>query len=195
MEKKNYSLVSYLSGEEYKKVRGLQKQLSEITGSQKSLIDWLPHITLSDSIVVWNDDLPELETALQDFSHSQKALSLQVKGFGGTENWKGAVENKITSYVLWLEVKADDDIPGLFHRMREVVTSQYDTWLPQVKSYTPHITLAFADLSEEGYRRGMAHLANEKFETTCNISHVALVECYGEGNMTSVEHKRFYFEG
>lgn len=47
---RNFSLVSFLSGEEYKQVRELQKELSTITGSRKCLEDWLPHITIGGGV-------------------------------------------------------------------------------------------------------------------------------------------------
>ena len=100
MEKKNYSLVSYLTGEEYKKVRDLQKKLSEITSSQKCLVDWLPHITIGDGIIISDNDMQVVEKISQAFAASQKEVHANIKGFGGIENWKGAVEGKITPYVI-----------------------------------------------------------------------------------------------
>ena len=194
MEKKNYSLVSYLTGEEYKKVRDLQKKLSEITGSQKCLVDWLPHITVGDGIIISDNDMQAVEKISQAFATSQKRVSANIKGFSGTENWKGALDGKITPYVIWLEVEVNDELLKLFNNLRDVLTSQYDAWLPRTVNYTPHITIAFADLTQEGYRKGMDYLATQKFETSFAISHVALVESYGEGSMTSVEYKKFYLD-
>ena len=76
--KKNYSLVSYLTGEDYKKVRELQKELSEITGSRKCLEDWLPHITVGDGITVSNEAMYKLELELLDISHSQNIVTAKI---------------------------------------------------------------------------------------------------------------------
>lgn len=190
---KNFSLISYLSGEEYKKVRRLQKNLYEITGSKKCLEDWLPHITIGDGVVLSVDDMKEIETELGEFVQGQNTVQVNIKGYGGTSNWKGAVENKITPYVIWLDVKISPELVQLFNNLRDKITSQYSVWLPRTVDYAPHITLAFADLSEEGYKKGMAYLSSKTFEFSFLISHIALVESYGEGSMTSVERKKFYF--
>lgn len=191
---KNFSLVSYLTGGEYEKVHELQKKLSEITGSKKALEDWLPHITLGDGVVVPEKEFPNLKTGLSDICRSQNAITINVNGFGGTENWVGAVENKITPYVIWLNVEASSELLQLFNNLKEKITSQYDAWLPRIANYVPHITLAFADLSEEGYKKGMRYLPSQTLQLSLTISHIALVECYGEGNMKSREYERFYFK-
>lgn len=190
----NFSIVSYLTGEEYKQVREIQKKLGDITGSRKCLEDWLPHITTGDGIEVPEEALLQTEQAILDFTKNQKEITARIKGFNGIENWKGAVEGKITPYVIWLDVEVSDDLMNLFNNLRDAVTSKYETWLPRTVNYTPHVTVAFADLTEEGYRKGMDYLKSQSFETEFKINHVALVECYGEGNMTSVEYKKFYFE-
>lgn len=192
--KKNYSLVSYLVGEDYKKVRELQKELSEITGSRKCLEDWLPHITVGDGITISDEEMIKLENELLDISHSQQVVTARIKGFGGIENWKGAVENKITPYVIWLEVEVSPDLVHLYENLRDKVTARHDAWLPRTTNYTPHVTLAFADLLQDGYTKGMEYLATRKIDFPFSISHIALTECCGVGNMTSVEYKKFYFD-
>lgn len=191
---KNFSLVSYLGGDEYKRVRELQKELSVITGSRKCLEDWLPHITVGDGITVSEEMLTRLENDLTEILHTQHCVTARIKGFGGIENWKGAVEGKITPYVIWLEVEVSSDLLNLYNNLREKVTLNYDAWLPRITNYTPHVTLAFADLSQDGYEKGIKYLSSQKIELPFTISHLALVECYGEGNMTSVEYKKFYLK-
>jgi 2'-5' RNA ligase len=192
---KNFSINANLEGEAYKKVRELQQKLSEITGSKKSLVDWHPHITLSDAIIASENELKKLEVELSNFSHSQNSIKVNITGWGGTDNWRGAVKDKVTPYIIWLEVKVSPDLLHLFNDLRERITSHYGVWLPRMKNYVPHVTLAFADLSEDGYRKGMEYLATQKFESAFTISNIALIECYGEGNMTSAEYKKFYFRG
>jgi 2'-5' RNA ligase len=175
-------------------VRGLQKELSAITGSHKCLEDWLPHITVGDGITVSEEMMVGLENELTEISHSQHRVTARIKGFGGIENWKGAVEGKITSYVIWLEVEVSSDLLQLYNNLREKVTLNYGAWLPRTTNYTPHVTLAFADLTQKGYDKGIEYLASQKIDLPFSISHLAVVECYGEGNMTSVEYKKFYLK-
>ena len=192
MESKNYSIVTYLVGEDFKKVRAIQKDISTITGSKKCLVDWLPHITVGDGISVSGSTLPEIEDKLKGFCNRQKAITATIKGFGGVDTWKGAVKDKITPYVIWLDVEVSSDLLTLFTNLKDEITSKQETWLPRTISYVPHVTIAFSDLNEEGYRKGLEYLSSKSFETEFSISHIALVECYGEGNMDSVEYKKYY---
>ena len=191
----NFSIVSYLEGEEFKKVRAIQKKLSEITGSKKSLEDWLPHITIGDGIAVSQVRLGEVESALENLAAAQKVVHAQIRGFAGIEDWKGSIPGKITPYVIWLNISVSPELKNLFSDLRDKLTANHETWLPRTINYIPHITLACADLSEEGYRAGMEYVSSLQFEETLTISHAALVECYGEGNMDSVEYHKFYFKG
>lgn len=191
---KKYSLVTYLTGEEFTKVRQLQLKLSEVTSSTKSISDWQPHITIGDGPELADGQIPEIEEKLKAFAQRQNPITAQICGFGGIDNWKGAVEGKISSYVIWLNVEVNLELKNCWEEFRQSVTSQYPTWLPRTENYVPHITLAFADLTREGYEKGMKYLESEGIESPFRISHIALVECFGVGNMTSKEYKRFEFK-
>lgn len=188
---KKYSLVAYLIGEEYNEVRALQKEISEITGSTKCLTDWQPHITIGDGPETNEEQLEELSEQLESFVKSHQPFATKITGFGGIENWKGAVPGEITPYVIWLNVEVSQELLGFWNELRVAITEKYPAWLPRTQTYVPHVTIAFADLTKEGYDKGMAYLASKNFESPLTISHIALVECYGVGNMTSKEYKRF----
>lgn len=194
MKNINFSIVTYLVGEDFKVVRDVQKEISEITGSKKCLVDWLPHITIGDGIIVSGDNLKKVEKQLEVFANEQKSIKAKIKGFGGVDNWKGAVEGKVTPYVIWFDVEVSKDLLDLFNRLKETITSEAETWLPRTTNYVPHVTIAFSDLNKEGYEKGLAYLKNKSLEREFEISHASLVECYSEGNMTSVEYKKFYFK-
>jgi 2'-5' RNA ligase len=190
----NFSIISTLSGEVYKKVRDLQKEISKVTGSEKCLIDWQPHITIGDGIIVNEKDLAVTEEKLKSFAENHKIVKAKISGFAGIDNWKGAVEGKITPYVIWLEVELNDDLTNLYNSLKEDIVEGYETWLPRTINYKPHVTIAFADLTKEGYEKGLIYLKEKSFETEFDINNITLSECYGEGNMTSLEYKKFYLD-
>lgn len=190
---KNFSLVSYSTWEEFKKIRKIQKELSKITGSKKCLEDWLPHITIGDWISVKDSELEKLELDIINVLNKQKVIYTKVNWFWGIDNWKGAVEWKITPYVIWLNIEINPELLTLFNLSQKSFTDKYDLWLPKTIEYVPHITLAFADLTKEGYELGMKYLSEKEINIILPITHLSLTECYGVGNMESVEYKKFYF--
>jgi 2'-5' RNA ligase len=193
MKSYNFSIVAYLTGEDLDFVRDIQKELSEITGSRKCLTDWLPHITLGDGVTVSGDRLAEVEQRILSVVITQKVITAQINGFGGVDNWKGAIPNQITPYVIWLSVEVNQELIDLYNNIKKNITSKEKLWLPETINYSPHITLAFADLNREGYEKGLNYLNGKTLQREFKIEHVALVECSGVGNMTSREYKRFLF--
>lgn len=190
----NISLISNLSGDSYKKVRSLQKELSRVTGSISCLADWQPHITIGDGLVVDQQTMTGLTTELQAFAESHQPVKARIHGYAGIDNWKGAVEGKVTPYVIWLSVEMNDELMALWSSLRDKITARYEAWLPRTVEYNPHVTIAFSDLTKEGFEKGMAYLgenAHRIADIWFDINSITIAECYGEGYMQSVEHSRF----
>lgn len=188
-----YSLIANLNGDQYKLVRSLQKEISLLTGARKSIEDWLPHITIGDGPLLTKDDIPQYEKELLDFCDLQKPVKAKLKGFTGIDNWKGS-ELGLSPYVIWIDVEIEDDLKDLFDHLQNTITSKYEVWLPRTVNYTPHVTLAFADLTKDGYEETLELLKTKTIDEEFVIDNIAIVECYGEDKMTSVEYRRFYFE-
>jgi 2'-5' RNA ligase len=74
--------------------------------------------------------------------------------------------------------------------IKEIITSKYDLWWNMPQPYTPHVTLAFRDLTEEGYDKGRAYLQKEGFRDVITVSHIALVENLPDKDS---EYRRFYY--
>ena len=143
--------------------------------------------------MVSENRLEDISSKLKDFASKQKIIKARIKGFGGIDNWKGTVEGKVTPYVIWLEVEVSNDLLKLHNDLKDEIVSKEETWLPRTTNYVPHVTIAFSDLDKDGYENGIKYLAEKSLDMEFVISHFALVECYGEGNMTSVEYMKYYF--
>ncbi len=187
-----YSLIVNLSGEQYKKVRSLQKEISLLTGAKRSVEDWLPHITIGDGPLLSVEETKRYEQELSDFCKSQKKVVARLKGFTGIDNWKGS-QLGLSPYVVWVDVDVSEDLKSLFESLVGSITSRYETWLPRTTNYSPHVTLAFADLTKEGYEKTLELLKTKTIDDEFVIDNITIVECYGVDKMNSVEYKRFYF--
>lgn len=188
---KNYSVVCYLEGLPYEKVKALQKTLFELTGSRKCLDAWTPHITLGSGIIVPQEKQEETDNTFQKLVDEQDSFKVILNGFGGTSEWKGARVGVTTPYVLWVDPIMNDALQELFNNIADNITSKYDTFYPRIIEYVPHVTVAYGDLTEEGYNKGEEYLKTTNFRDEISISHIALVENFPEKD---VEYKRFYFK-
>jgi 2'-5' RNA ligase len=189
-DRRKFSLVCYLEGESKQKVRDLQNKLFDLTGSRACLDCWEPHITVGDGVWVNADELKEAESFFQRLADAEKPFEVTLEGFGGRTDRPSGIGEVTTPYVLWIDVVVNDELRQLVQTIQATITSKYSLWWSMPQPYTPHATLAFRDLSEEGHRLGTELLKNEGFKDTITVSHIALVENLPEKD---VEYKRFYF--
>ncbi len=188
---KRYSIVCYLDGKVLAKVRAIQERLFEITGSRKCLDAWMPHITIGSGIIVSSEKQKEVDEAFQLLTEHQSIFDVSLRGFGGTTDWKGAVEGILTPYVLWINVDVNEKLLKLFNEVSDDITSHYDTFYPRIKEYIPHVTVAYGDLTKEGYEKGKEYLEGLDFDDVIKVSHIALVENLPEED---VMYKKFSFQ-
>ena len=187
---KNYSIVVFLEDEPLEEVRELQKKVFELTGSRECLDAWKPHFTVGDGISVTDEELNEVEEILRNFTSTQSLFKVSLAGFGGLTDRKGGVGEKTTPYVLWIDAVMNETLEAFVEKIRKLITSKYQLWYEMPRPYTPHVTIAFRDLSKEGYEKGKMYLQELDFEKTVITSHIALVEKLSN---TDKEYKRFYF--
>lgn len=187
---KRYSIVCYLEGSVCEKVRTLQEKLFELTGSRKCLDAWMPHITIGSGIIVPNERQEEADSAFRKIADEQYAFTIALRGFGGTEEWKGAKVGITTPYVLWVNPVMTDQLLGLFTTVADEITFKYETFYPRIVEYVPHVTVAYGDLTKAGYEKGKEFLNTIDFIDEMVVSHVALVENFPDKD---VEYRRFNF--
>jgi 2'-5' RNA ligase len=187
---KKFSIVTYLDEESSKKVREIQQKLFELTGSKACLDEWQPHTTVGSGIWVTESELAEAEETFTKIAEGANPFSVALSGFGGLTDRKGGEGEITTPYVLWIDVVVNKELRKLVDLIEEKVTFKYKLWYKRPSPYMPHVTVAFRDLTEEGYEKGQQYLKELNFEDEMTISHVALVERLPNKD---VGYKRFNF--
>ena len=189
---RHFSIVCYLIGEQYKEVQNLQEKIMNVTGSRACLDFWEPHLTLGDGIELTNLDIRDVEESINNITQNQKKFDVEISGFGGLSNRQGGIGEITTPYVLWINVAVSNELQGLVNSIKESITKKYPLWYKMSKPYTPHITVAFRDLTKEGYEKGIQFLQTQSFLESVAISNIALVEKLADKD---IEYKRFNFSG
>lgn len=188
---KKYSIVAYLEGGIKAEVRALQEKLFELTGSRECLDAWQPHLTVGDGILVDQDKLVQVENDIAELTKNESPFQVSLEGFGGLTDRQGGEGEITTPYVLWVDVVVNKELIGLVEKVEDIITSKCELWYQMPKPYTPHVTVAFRDLSEDGHRKGLDYLKNCSFNNSAQISHIALVE---KLPTSDIEYKRFGFK-
>lgn len=189
---KKYSIVCYLTGDVLERVRAIQEELLELTGSRKCIDSWMPHITLGSGIVVPENEQDKVDVLFDEIAQKAQSFDIKLEGFGGTETWGGARPGITTPYVLWIEPIKTEELQGLFEMIKKEITDSYDTFYPRMIEYVPHVTVAYGDLTADGYVQGKEYLAEKGFEGVMKIDHIALVEHFDDKD---IEYKRFVLRG
>ena len=169
------SIVSFLDDEVTRKVKDLQIALSEVTGSKASLFSWSPHITLADGVELSGDELEEFVKELKYIADATPAFELDIAGFDSLDSRPIGDGEVSTPYLIYIDVKMNQDLIDLVNNLRARITS-YPKWYSMPQPYLPHITLAFRDLSEDGFVAGLKYLEGKSIKLSSHINHIALVQ-------------------
>jgi 2'-5' RNA ligase len=176
------SIVSYLDPEASAKIRKLQREVSEVTGSQASLSSWQPHITLGDGVEVTNLELDEFKDEIQEAAQSTTPFSINITGFRSLSSRPIGVGEVSTPYAIFINAVASQELLELVSRI-ENATIGRSIWYQMPQPFLPHVTLAFRDLTEAGYNNGLEYLSDKNIVLSSVIDHVALVQKYPDSDI------------
>ncbi|NTW46270.1 MAG: 2'-5' RNA ligase family protein [Candidatus Moranbacteria bacterium] len=157
-------------------MRALQERIAVETGARASLDIWAPHITIGSGISVPDEDVSHAKELLDRAVENIEPFPIVVSGFGFMDDWVGGRQPGVTPYVVYLGIEIPDSLRLLVESVRTGLTERFDRWYEQPSPYTPHITLAYRDLAEEGYLRIKEEFEHEAFSASPIIDHVSLVD-------------------
>lgn len=169
------SIVSYLDQATTIQVRELQRTMSEITGSQAPLNSWSPHVTLGDGVEVSESELSNLINEIRQVAQTTPTFTISVSGFSSLDSRPIGIGEVSTPYVIFIDVVVGRELLNLVNKVDKVTITR-SVWYHMPRPYLPHITLAFRDLSETGYKNGLNYLKGKNIQFTSLIDHIALVQ-------------------
>jgi len=93
-------------------------------------------------------------------------------------------------HVIYLDVLKNKRLGRLAEKVKKI-TDKYQICYQQPWPYKPHITIAFSDLTKDGFQEAKRYLKDKKFFAKTKIDHVAISKEDKEGKFK--ECKRFSF--
>ncbi|MBI4116140.1 2'-5' RNA ligase family protein [Candidatus Pacearchaeota archaeon] len=186
-----FPIVIYLDKNLTKKIRGIQKRLSKITGSRACLDMETPHITIGSGIKINKKDFELVSMEINSVVKNFKQFKIKIKNYKFMDDWIGGKTPGYTSYVIYLDVVVNENLQKLAEELMDKVTSKHERYYDQPWPYNPHLTVAFKDLDKNGFLKAKEILENEKFEAEMIVDNAAIST---EGkNGKWAEYKRFKF--
>ena len=125
-----------------------------------------PHITLKAPFKWPIEQLPNLKTTLEEFSQNQSAVPVTLSGFGAFPPRVIYVHLEKTPDLLAMEkalLSNLEDKLGLVDRVA------------QSRSFVPHMTVAFRDLSKSNFRKAWAIYQEKRFDYQFTVNELTLL--------------------
>ena len=169
------SIVSYLDPVASAQVRAIQQELNHVTGSFAALNSWQPHVTIGDGIEIDEQNMPALEMAFRTIATNTKPFELQLDSIGTMTDWQAGSAEIASPFVIYGTIVVSEPLLQLVDLVAQITKNQ-EKWYHVPKPYRPHCTLAFRDLTEDGFHHGIAYLKDHPLFIHATIDHISLVE-------------------
>lgn len=144
---------------------GIKQRFAEVYQSraaQKSPA----HITLQPPFDWLTADLPRLTQHLEDFARSQPPIPLVLDGFGAFK-----------PRVIFIKVKTTPELLSLQENLTKFLESALGIVDKASKNrlFTPHITLAYRDLTKPNFSQAWSEFASQPFAFEFTVSQLTLL--------------------
>lgn len=142
-----------------------------------------PHITLQPPFKWEKDQLSQLKTTLQQFSHRQPAIPVTLSGFGA-----------FPPRVIYIHVERTPELLAVQKALMDNLERELDLVDATAKSrpFVPHMTVAFKDLTKSNFRKAWPIYQDKPFNYQLTIRELTLLR--HNGKYWEVE-KGFPFNG
>ncbi len=126
-----------------------------------------PHITLLMPFRPETKNLPELHTIIKNFAKQYRPFDVQL--------------NHISHFgdrVIFIDVKKESYLFNVQDKLETLArnTPKLFNYSGQKRTFRPHISLAFRDLTADNFHRAIAALKNLKFEQTFSVEGIHLLK-------------------
>lgn len=169
------SFVSYIHSPHKEHIIALQKEVTELTGSTAAWKVWQPHITLAPPVYINPPDKDKLINFIETTTQSTKPIKLKINSFGFMDDWPGAKPPEKSPFVIYLKISEDPHLARLAQQFRHTLAANFKVDYPHTGIYRFHITLAYADLTQKGYKIAKQKYTSKDTGFTATIDHVAIV--------------------
>jgi len=166
---KTLYFVALIPPEPHKKqIANLKYQFAKKYHSVKSL-NSPPHITLIPPFETTDEKVHEIEKYLKNEAKIHPTFIVEIDGFG-----------TFRKNVIFLKVRQNEALELLRQSISESASNPLLVKSKKVKSYTPHITLAFRDLTEQNFQKARADCQSTTFNARFRVGSIFLLKHNGK---------------
>ncbi|MBW4519523.1 MAG: 2'-5' RNA ligase family protein [Scytolyngbya sp. HA4215-MV1] len=131
-----------------------------------------PHITLYPPFACSSVEIARLESGLAEFAIAQVPFGVTLEGFGA-----------FAPHVIYLHVVKTHELAALQQALKECLETTLSLGSPSRdsdRSYIPHLTVAFRDLSPPNFKLGWAEVQSRSLHYEFMVTHLTLLRHNGQ---------------
>ena len=114
----HFPIVTYINQKLTQKVRSIQQELYDLTGSKACLELWEPHITVGSGINVEEEELSTLFNDVSRVVKAAKPFRIHIENFNFMDNWSGSKMKDFSPYVIYLDVITSPQLQQLVETLK-----------------------------------------------------------------------------
>ncbi len=158
--------IALLPPEDVQQVANEIKQHFDQVYHSRAALKSPPHITLQPPFLWDVQDLPRLESALTEFSLHQSPIPMNLENFGA-----------FPPRVIYINVLKTTELLTLQTQLGAFLSEQLN--IVDIKAttrpFSPHLTVAFRDLSKQNFRKAWPLFAEQKLEYNFIVNQLTLL--------------------
>ncbi|MFN4279866.1 2'-5' RNA ligase family protein [Thermosynechococcus sp.] len=163
MKRRHYFIALLPNAEIQDQVTRLKQYCCDRYQSQAALRS-PPHVTLYPPFWWSDEEVEELEKALEAFALQASPVELILDGFAA-----------FPPRVIYIHVVATPALQALQRQLVKAVATPLNLPPTQRHPFTPHMTIAFRDLTKENFHHAWAEFQKQSFAARCWVSHLTLL--------------------
>lgn len=157
----------------FEQVWSYKRYVADTYGSLRGM-RVLPHITYLPPFTIPESSIELVEQGLAGLMQSFQAETISLKGFGYFPGKK--------SHVIYIAVEKTELMQQQYAELIAYVVQHALVPASQLRpTFTPHLTIAYRDLSEEKFQLAWPYFKDRPFSETMRLNHLWLLKHEGKG--------------
>lgn len=184
MQETNFYLVAYPPKQIQDEMMKIAKDVSEKFHTKTFVNTRLPHLTVWSGVFVPQDQIPELITDLQNIASTLQPVMVRTTWIGSIDNLNPKIA--ASPYVVYLDIDLTSNLQNIFDTLEQYEKFR-KPWYA-ITTYSPHITLAYDDLTYAGFVEMLDYLKHTVVDYEFLLDTFCIVSLHPETKKREAYH-------
>lgn len=144
----------------FNEILKIEKEISKKYNTYHSLESKIgPHITITYQMNVNTKDFKKIDKVVNKISKEIKTFKINIKG----------ISKFYKNRVIYLKVLESRELDDLYKKLSGNIK-----YFGKVRTFTPHVTIAYSDITKENFKKAFKEVENKKIYYNINVNKIYL---------------------